>query len=493
MKFAAAWFTRSIFIASIFLYWSCSSESDAKDTYVPDLDGDGISDGDDNCVDIPNPNQADADSDGTGNACELNAVFSPTFTVLLADLTRTSPGDTFFSVIGGQDVFQNDAWAEFGFLATVPLQSGAESVGTLVPTWTHASFDGGYFNLVDVMPNGHILGVRGEGGGRILVEIDPVTATTVRRYDDVMYDHDALVLPDGNLLAIWSDEGPFAPLNGAGVQFENVRVMTPEGKALWDWSLMAHAPDAPFSETYLSVTKLWSNCNAIDFAPKTGWTAGTPLEGDIFLACRLHNRLYRIDYPTGNIVWIMGDEGDFGEGLFYHPHDSQVTFDVDAAGNRTHTRILMYDNREGPVLGSAEPCPPDETCPADMAPYSRVMEVRVDDGTLTPEIVWKWPSPAAADFDAYAVYSPIAGGVSRLPNGNLLITHASVGGNPYIAETVHGRLMEVQRDGSLTGATVVWDMKFSDDYGTFKAIRLPEGTTTNWTSLALNPADIPEK
>jgi hypothetical protein len=35
-----------------------------------DIDGDGIGDNSDNCVDVANPDQADDDNDGTGNACE---------------------------------------------------------------------------------------------------------------------------------------------------------------------------------------------------------------------------------------------------------------------------------------------------------------------------------------------------------------------------------------------------------------------------------------
>lgn len=36
-----------------------------------DADDDGVIDGDDNCIDEPNPDQADTDQDGEGDACEL--------------------------------------------------------------------------------------------------------------------------------------------------------------------------------------------------------------------------------------------------------------------------------------------------------------------------------------------------------------------------------------------------------------------------------------
>ena len=35
-----------------------------------DIDGDGIADSTDNCVNVANPQQADADGDGIGNACD---------------------------------------------------------------------------------------------------------------------------------------------------------------------------------------------------------------------------------------------------------------------------------------------------------------------------------------------------------------------------------------------------------------------------------------
>jgi len=39
---------------------------------VPDLDGDGIGDSEDNCLDMPNTSQLDTDADGFGNACDAD-------------------------------------------------------------------------------------------------------------------------------------------------------------------------------------------------------------------------------------------------------------------------------------------------------------------------------------------------------------------------------------------------------------------------------------
>jgi hypothetical protein len=330
--------------------------------------------------------------------------------------------------------------------------------------------------------------MRGGDGGAVMIEMDPTVPEVRHTYDDVMYNHYAQSLPDGNILAIYSEfrehERYGYDVDDDGkreIRTEILRVVTPEGDTQWEWSVFEQDPDAPVSEAYVALTEWWSNCNAVSFIPNDDWTDGEPLEGDIYFNCRLLNRLYDVEYPSGDIRWIMGDGGDFGEGFFYHSHDPRISFDYDEDGNRVATHILLYDNREAPPLGAAEVCPPDETCPKDLTRYSRVIEVVVD-GDLNAEIVWKWPSPSAPDFDAYHFYSPIGGGVVPLENGNLLITNATEGGNPFLNEVCRGRLLEIVRDGSLTGAEVVWDVAFNDYYGSYRAVRIPESAATKWRS-----------
>jgi len=50
--------------------WTSHSDLWEVDLRVPDSDGDGIADSEDNCPGVSNPDQTDTDGDGIGDACE---------------------------------------------------------------------------------------------------------------------------------------------------------------------------------------------------------------------------------------------------------------------------------------------------------------------------------------------------------------------------------------------------------------------------------------
>ncbi len=475
---------------------ACGEKADgtpADTAAIPDMDSDGVADEADNCPETKNPDQVDADRSGAGDVCEDVGDFSPSFKLKTLVAGEADDGITLLSVMGGEATFLRADFEDFGYLAALPT-AGIPG-DSLVPRWVYADFSVGEFSEVNLSSEGTLFGIRGSDGGETLTEIDPVTGETVWSYDDVIVNHGFVLLGDGNILFIYSEHvehdvyGKDIDRDGVlEIRKDYLRVIDKDKEVLWDWSLIDNAGldlDAPPSELYSQLTDLYSNCNAVTFTPAEGWTDGEPLEGDIYLNCRLLNRLYKIGYPSGDIQWTMGTGGDFGEDLFYRAHDPEISYVEDEDGRRTATRILLYDNRETPPLGDIDPCPPDESCPDDMAPYSRVLEIEVAD--LEAEILWKWPSPESPDFDDVRVQSPLAGGVQRLPNGNLLITHATVGGNPFLGDIPHGRLMEVKRDGTLTGGEVVWDVVFERAYGTFKALRIPEGSLDGWRSFVEQP------
>ena len=459
-----------------------------------DRDADGVRDSEDNCPVTKNPDQQDSNVNSVGDVCEAIGGFDPRFEVLAYQPEHATEGVTILSVLGGLTTFEDPAYADFGYLAALPVAPNGATVSQLLPVWVYSDFSNGAFSDVGLLPNGHPFAIRGAHVGDRASELDPVSGEAVWTYDEVMVNHSFKPLPDGGYIFIYSTllehDTYGVDVDGDGileVRMDGVRVIDQNRNTVWDWALLDHDIDlqAPPSPTYSTLSDYWSNCNSVSFVPDPDWTTSDPLRGDVYLNCRLMNRLYDIAYPEGNIEWVMGRGGDFGSGFFHHAHDPSITY-VESGGVRVATRILLYDNREAPPLGEADPCPPDETCPGDIEPYSRVLEVEVD-SSLNAEIVWKWPSPTSSDFEAVKTYSPLAGGAQRLPNGHVLITHATEGGNPYLGEVCNTRITEVMPTGSLTGGDVVWDVRSDPGYCSFKATRFVSDLE-GWASHVEPPA-----
>jgi hypothetical protein len=468
---------------------TASTDTDSEeDAGNGDDDSDGVLHSADNCPVTKNASQDDRDHNGTGDACEPVDLFAPRFQVTAYQKDQCSNGVTVLAVQGGEETFEAEGWLDFGYVAGFDMAPNGTADNEILPLWVFADSSSGPFSDVNLLPNGNLLTLRGSDAGAVLTELDPVLGTDTVVYDDVLVNHSTKRLPDGSTLFIYSeffeDDILGVDVDGDGIREirrESARVVDADGNAIWDWSVHEQDPSADATGNYLVFSEWWSNCNAVSFVPSVDWEEGQSLTGDVYLNCRLLDRLYKINYPTGNIEWIMGNGGDFGEGFTYHSHDPEVSFDVDKDGKRILTHILIYDNREKPPLGDGPACPKDESCPADIAPFSRVIQVDVDN-ELNAEIVWKWPSVDLPNFNKLRFYSPIGGGVTKLENGNLLITNATEGGNPFMGEECHARIIELKRDGTPTGGEIVWQLQASRYYGSYKAIRVPYETVEGWDS-----------
>jgi hypothetical protein len=134
--------------------------------------------------------------------------------------------------------------------------------------------------------------------------------------------------------------------------------------------------------------------------------------------------LYKIDYDTSEILWSLGENGDFvmltehDEPWFMQAHDPEIL------GNGN---LLAYDN------GSGE------------RDYSRVVEYALDEASLTAELVWEYPGQLGDDVWVASAL----GDADRLDNGNTLITVGS-----FRAGESPNRIFEVTAEG-----TIVWQMR----------------------------------
>ena len=168
---------------------------------------------------------------------------------------------------------------------------------------------------------------------------------------------------------------------------------TPDGETVWVWDGAEHIdlPDVPAPIAKAQLTR--SPPEVADYAHPNSLELFS--DGDVLVSIRHYDCLYRIDRPSGDIVWTFGGlncvDNDFqisGDPLdgFSHQHDASLLED----GN-----ILLFDN------GNLRP-----------EPVSRVVEYRIDDQDMTAELVWSHDDGR---------FSPIMGSAERLDNGNTLI------------------------------------------------------------------------
>ncbi|MFH1530055.1 MAG: aryl-sulfate sulfotransferase [Pseudomonadota bacterium] len=188
-------------------------------------------------------------------------------------------------------------------------------------------------------------------------------------------------------------------------------------KNVWEWRLCEHW-------TPPQIIQDWSHLNTIDVFPG----------GDaLLLSSRSQNTLFKVSYPGGELLWGLGEQGDFAydPGMtFYHQHTPTLTPDG---------TILMFDNGLH-----------------DEREWSRALEISYDPQTKTAQKVWEFrPDPD--------IYAPVWGDADRLPNGNTLVVFGLW--NPQ----EHTHLIEVAPD-----ADDLWHLRFPKRWGVYRAQRIPE-------------------
>ena len=234
--------------------------------------------------------------------------------------------------------------------------------------------------------------------------------------------HCAIELPGGNIMYLFHYD---QPVEGWALPFsaDGIREISQDtGETVWEWRAGEHISTGDHCPVCIRDTSArlnhfahdWLHSNALIFEEA---------EQAVYLNVRNLNRLVKIDYPSGDVIWSMGDDGEFGEGLWSHGHDPQLL----ANGN-----ILIFDNGN-----HKEP-----------VEYSRAVEIAFDPSAAWAEAVWEWS-------DTPPFYDCGMGDANRLPNGNTLITNA-----------FGGRIIEVTGDGE-----VAWEMRL-DGAGTQEISRI---------------------
>ena len=182
-------------------------------------------------------------------------------------------------------------------------------------------------------------------------------------------------------------------------------------------------------------------------------------EDMIYLNTRNPNTFFKIDHSTGDVLWGLGEYGNFTmydiEGnptdhLFFHAHS------VEKLNENT---FIIFDNDYHNQISSSR--------------RSRILEIEVNESTMIAREVWSYRAPSA-------YYSMGWGDADRLPNGN------RIGCYGYPATTSSGFsavFSEVNPQGE-----IVWEARFMYSlpsiYGAYRLERF------RFAPILSSPADM---
>jgi hypothetical protein len=240
--------------------------------------------------------------------------------------------------------------------------------------------------------------------------------------------HDIDQLPDGRLAFLLFDQFESPP--GRPVLGDGIGILNEDGQTLdWQWWGRDHIDmsDYNFLDIQANLFNLgydWTHANSL--------TADLD-NGVIYMNVRNLDRIYAIDYPSGDVRWIMGDGGNFGADIWAHSHNP-IFYEPG--------RMLIFDN--GFQRGG-------------LSMYSRVIDVAFDPEAQTAEVVWEYREDP--DF-----YSLALGAVELLADGSMLVT-----------DGMNGRVFIITRD-----KRKLWEMRIPTGMYIYKAVPITTDYFLDW-------------
>ncbi|MFX0016658.1 MAG: aryl-sulfate sulfotransferase [Promethearchaeota archaeon] len=167
-------------------------------------------------------------------------------------------------------------------------------------------------------------------------------------------------------------------------------------------------------------------------------------EDMIYINCRNLNTIFKIDHSSGEVVWGLGEFGDFTlfdhkgnirQNLFYHAH---------ALEKVDENTFILFDN--------------DYFNQTDLTNQnSQLLEITINESTMIAKTSWSWVAPPE-------YYSAYWGDADRLPNGN---RYGVFGSKTHIGTDIGPRFVEVNETGD-----IIWEMYYKGgSLGVYKAER----------------------
>ncbi len=250
-----------------------------------------------------------------------------------------------------------------------------------------------------------------------------ITGEVIVSYPLPAYHHDAILLDNGNVMAlVYQTES----VNGQLLKGDGIVEVDSEGNTVWEWSTFDHLDTArfpgPLSTRESNGALDWTHSNAIYHLSH---------DDSILLSSRSQSWVINIDHTTGEIVWIMGSSEGAADNLqdkFFTLTNGSWMASQHAPTITSVGEFLLYDNRNEAAL-------------AGNLYNSRAVRFTINTNDMTAEQRWEAIAPK---------YTQSLGDVDELSNANVLINSGGPGSN----NDTH--IIEVTSDAS---AETVWEIR----------------------------------
>ncbi len=261
-----------------------------------------------------------------------------------------------------------------------------------------------------------------------------------------MFHHELIELPNGNFMTLTFsfqdvDYGAEGILHVAG---DEIVEFTPEGELVWTWDTFDHLDPqrrrAGFFGSYAIIDPDtqedaydWTHANGIVYA-----------DGIIYVSMRHQDWIVAIDHASGDLLWRLGEEGDFtlapDSTWFFHQHSPEWQPDGS---------LMLYDNAfENPSQPNTEA-------------HSRAVRYQLDLDAMTATQVWQ--------DDDEKFLSAIAGDADRMSSGHVLRLDSTLGAGLPGSEMVYSRLRELDPERT---PNAIWSIDLPLGMFSYRAVPL---------------------
>jgi arylsulfate sulfotransferase len=240
----------------------------------------------------------------------------------------------------------------------------------------------------------------------------------------VDFSHDLTLLPNGHFLVLTNTSRSFTDLPGypgtTQVVGDVVVDLDPNWNPVWIWNEFDHLDVNRHPMQFPD----WTHSNSVAYSAT---------DGNFIVSLRHQNWIVKVDYQngqgTGNILWKLGEGGDFKlqggvdpTDWFYAQHDAEF-LTPETAGIFT---LGIMDN------GDDRAFPANVTCGAGNDPpclYSTIQRLQIDETNRTATFSFHQVLPSY-------LYSNFGGNTENLPNDDLEYALSGVrGGSPIFEVT----------------------------------------------------------